>query len=275
MSRKEAGRGPRGPPQQHKPDSEAPQGGGRYVFGVNPVLEVLRARADAIDGIFIVDGQVGRGAAAEIFARAKDAGIRITKVPRERLANMSEGGVHQGVVAEVQAFEYLELDDLIERGKSSDRPPLIVLLDGVQDPHNFGAIIRSAHAMGAHGVVIPKDRSVQVTGTVSKASAGAIEHCPVARVTNLSRALEQLKEEGLWIAAADPEGDLTLFAAKLDGPMALVVGAEGAGVRRNVLQHCDFRVRIPMVGEVASLNASVSAAVLLYEVARQRAGHTP
>ena len=251
------------------------EGGARYVYGVNPVLEALRAHPEQLEYLYVTEGQLQRGAAAEIFSRARDAGVRVQKLPRERLATMADGGVHQGVVAELRAFEYVELPDLIELAKESKRPPLLVALDGVQDPHNFGAIIRSAHALGAHGVVIPKDRSVQVTGTVSKSSAGAIEHCPIARVTNLSRALEELKEAGLWIAAADPDGDRALYDTQLDGPLALVVGAEGPGVRRNVLEHCDFRVRIPMVGEVASLNASVSASILLYEVARQRAGRAP
>jgi 23S rRNA (guanosine2251-2'-O)-methyltransferase len=145
-----------------------------------------------------------------------------------------------------------------------------VVLDGLQDPHNLGAVIRSADALGAHGVVLPKDRSVGVTPAVARASAGAVEHVPVARVTNLSRALEELKASGLWVAAADPAGDQLLWGARLDGPLAVVIGAEGAGVRPGVLKHCDLRLRIPMEGRVASLNASVSAALVLYEVARQR-----
>ncbi len=243
---------------------------GRYVFGVNPVLEVLRARPGEIDSIFIGEGQLSKPQAAEILSRARDEDVRVQKVPRERLSSMVGGGVHQGVVAEVRAFEYVELHDLLEQAKASGRPPLIVALDGVQDPQNLGAIIRSAHALGAHGVVIPKDRAAQVSGVVAKASAGAIEYCPVSRVTNLSRALEEMKEAGLWVAAADPQGDQTLPKARLDGPIAVVVGSEGPGVRKGVLEHCDLRLRIPMLGQVASLNASVSAAILLYEVARQR-----
>src|SRR5215472_16015967 len=148
---------------------------------------------------------------------------------------------------------------------------IAVELDGLQDPHNLGAVIRSADALGAHGVVLPRDRSVGVTAAVARASAGAVEHVPVARVTNLSRALEELKSAGMWVAAADPEGDQLLWEARLDGPLAVVIGAEGAGVRPGVLKHCDLRLRIPMAGRVGSLNASVSAAVVLYEVARQRA----
>lgn len=250
------------------PASAAPPG--RFVFGVNPVLEVLRARPGEVEGLYVADG-LGRSAAAEIFTRAREANVRVHRVPRERLAAFAEGGVHQGVVAEVRSFQYAELEDLIARAKASDRPPLLVALDGIQDPHNLGAIIRSAHALGAHGVVIPKDRAAAITGAVAKASAGAVEHCPVARVTNLSRALEELKEQGFWVAVADPEGDLPLPDARLDGALVAVVGAEGQGVRRGVLEHCDLRLRIPMAGQVGSLNASVSAAILLYEIARQRA----
>ncbi|WNG38115.1 23S rRNA (guanosine(2251)-2'-O)-methyltransferase RlmB [Archangium violaceum] len=247
----------------------------RYVYGVNPVLESLRAHAERVERLFITEGQLAAKAAAEIFSRARDSGIRVERVPRERLAVMADGGVHQGVVAELRGFEYAELPDLLEAAEASGRPPLFVVLDGIQDPHNFGAIIRSAHALGAHGVIIAKDRAVPVTGVVAKASAGAVEHCLIARVTNLSRTLEELKEAGVWIAAADPHSNEPMWSARLDGPLALVVGAEGAGVRQGVLEHCDFRLRIPMLGQVGSLNASVSAAILLYEAARQRGMSRP
>jgi 23S rRNA (guanosine2251-2'-O)-methyltransferase len=242
----------------------------RYVYGVNPVLEAMRAHADEVDRLFITEGQLGAKAAAEILSRARDAGLKVERVPRERLTTLADGGVHQGVVAELRGFKYAELQDILDAAEASGRPALVVVLDGIQDPHNLGAIIRSAHALGAHGVVMGKDRAVPVTGVVSKASAGAVEHCPIARVVNISRALDELKEAGLWIAAADPEGVEPLWSARLDGPLALVVGAEGAGVREGVLKHCDFRLGIPMAGQVGSLNASVSAAILLYEVARQR-----
>lgn len=242
----------------------------RYVYGMNPVLEALRARPEEIDRIYLTETQGNARAAAEIFSRSRDAGIRVEKVIRERLAVLAEGGVHQGIVAEMQGFHYAALEDLLEAAKESGRPPLLVILDGIQDPHNLGAIIRSAHALGAHGVVIAKDRAVPVTGTVAKASAGAVEHCPIARVVNLSRTLETLKEAGIWTVAADPESKEVLWDAKLNGPVAIVVGAEGAGVREGVLKHCDFKLNIPMLGEVSSLNASVSAAVLLYEAVRQR-----
>lgn len=242
---------------------------------MNPVLEALRARSEQLDALYLAEGEVSRGASAEIFARARDAGIRIHKVPRERLTSMAEGGVHQGIIAELREYAYAEVAELIEQAKEAGEPPLLVILDGIQDPHNLGAIIRSAHALGAHGVVIPKDRAAAVTGAVAKTSAGAVEHTRVARVTNLSRALEELKAEGLWIAAADPTGDQPLWAAKLTGPLAVVVGAEGGGVRKGVLEHCDLRVQIPLRGQVASLNASVAAGMVLYEVARQRALSPP
>lgn len=239
------------------------------IFGVNPVLETLRANPGHVEKLFVAEGALKERVAGELLSRAAEAGIKITRVDRERLSRMAEGGVHQGVVAEVREFEYVGLDFIINRAKKAP-PGLVVLLDGIQDPHNLGAIIRSAHAFGAHGVVIMKDRAVGMTGVALKSSAGAAAHTPVTRVTNLSRALEELKEAGFWSVAADPEGKDVSWSAKLDGPLAVVVGAEGGGVRPGVLSHCDFKVRIPMVGQVASLNASVSAAVLLYEIARQR-----
>ncbi len=252
--------------------SESRERGERHVHGVNPVLEALRARADEVERLYITEGQLGSRAAAEILSRARDAGVRVERVTRERLAALAEGGVHQGVVAELRGFQYTELTDMLAAAEASKQPPLIVVLDGIQDPHNLGAIIRSAHALGAHGVVIGKDRAVPITGVVAKASAGAVEHCRIARVVNISRTLEELKEAGVWVAAADSHATEPLWAARLDGPMALVVGAEGGGVREGVLKHCDFRLHIPMAGQVGSLNASVSAAILLYEVARQRGG---
>lgn len=261
--------GQRSPHRGERGREEPPQGE-RYIFGVNPVLEALRAHPEQVDRLLVAQGQLGSRAAAEILSRAREAGIRVDKLPRERLSALTEGGVHQGVVARLHAFQYAELEDLLSAAEASGRPPLVVVLDGVQDPHNLGAILRSAHALGAHGVVIPKDRAVGVTGVVAKASAGAVEHCPVARVVNLSRALESLKEAGLWVAAAHPQAEQPLWSARLDGPLALVVGGEGAGVREGVLQHCDLRLRIPMLGQVGSLNASVSASILLYEAARQR-----
>ena len=246
-------------------------GESRTVHGIHPVLEALRAHPGDVERVYVLEGSVPPRAAAEILSRARDFRITVERVPRERLAAMVEGGVHQGVAARLREFAYASLDDVLAGAAASGRPPLVVVLDGLQDPHNLGAVIRSADALGVHGVVLPRDRSVGVTATVARASAGAVEHVPVARVTNLSRALEELKAAGLWVAAADPGGDQALWDARLDGPLAVVIGGEGAGVRPGVLKHCDLRLRIPMAGRVASLNASVSAALVLYEVARQRA----
>jgi len=246
---------------------------GRYVYGLRPVLEALRARPEEVEQLYVGqgEGELPARQAGEVFSRARAAGLKVQRLPRERLGALAEGGVHQGVVAQLREFRYSELDELLEVAHARGQPPLIVVLDGIQDPHNLGAIVRSANALGAHGVVIARDRAAQVTGAVAKAASGATEHTRLARVTNLSRALEALQKAGLWVAAADPSADQVVWDARLDGPLALVVGAEGSGVRENVLRHCDHRVRIPMTGEMPSLNASVSAAVLLYEVARQRA----
>jgi 23S rRNA (guanosine2251-2'-O)-methyltransferase len=242
------------------------------VYGIHPVLEALRARAAEVERLLLVEGALPARVAGEVMALAQAARVRVERVTRERLLEVSEGGVHQGVAAELRAFRYAELDELLAAAKAEGKPPLVVVLDGIQDPHNLGAIIRSAHGLGAHGVVLGKDRAAGITAAVAKASAGAVEHLRVARVTNVSRALEELKTAGLWVAAADPKGDTPLWDAPLGGPIALVVGAEGEGVRPGVLGHSDFRLRIPMPpGSAASLNASVAAALLLYEVCRQRA----
>lgn len=245
----------------------------RFIWGTNPVLELLRARPSEIERIFISEGVLSPKIAGELLSRARDARVRVDKVPRERLGAMTGGGVHQGVVAEAGQFDYSTLESLIEKAKGKPSP-LIVVLDGIQDPQNLGAIIRSSHAFGANGVVVAKDRAAGVTGVVAKASAGALAFCPVARVVNISRALDELKEAGYWTVAADPNSNEPLWNGKLNGPLAIVVGAEGPGIRDGVLERCDFRLNIPMSGKVASLNASVSAAVLLYEVTRQR-GHEP
>jgi len=263
-----AGRERRGPPQGHDRRASPAE---RVVYGVHPVLEALRARAGEVERLLLVEGALPVRVAGEVLALAQAARVRVERVAKERLAELSEGGVHQGVAAELRAFPYAELEDLLAVAEEAEEPPLLVVLDGIQDPHNLGAIIRSAQALGAHGVVLGRDRAVGVTAAVAKASAGAVEHLRVARVTNISRALEELKAKGLWVAAADPSGDTSLYDAPLDGPLALVVGAEGEGVRPGVLGHSDFRLRIPMVPGSASLNASVAAALLLYEVCRQRA----
>ena len=241
----------------------------RYVFGINPSIAALRAHADQVERVHLAEG-AHQGALKEIVARARRAGLRVDHLPRVRLTSMVEGAVHQGVVLEMKEYTYAQPEDFVAAAKSAGEQPLIVILDGIQDPQNLGAIVRSAHAFGAHGVVVSKDRAAGVTGAASKASAGALEHLPVARATNLARVLEVYKEAGVWIAAATPDGDRLPQQLDLKGSSALVVGAEGGGIRRLLLERSDFRVRIPIRGATGSLNASVAAAVLLYEAHRQR-----
>jgi len=240
----------------------------RTVHGVNPVRELLRAGGAAAE-VWVADG-AERGRLGEILRLAREAGARLREAPRAKLDRLAGTDRHQGVVAVVADYRYRELEELLELAGSRSEPPLLVLLDGIEDPQNLGAIIRSAHALGAHGVVIPKDRAVGVTATAAKASAGAVEHCPVARVTNLAQALEALKESGVWIVGLAADGGAQLASIDLAGPTAIVVGGEGQGLRRLVRERCDHVVRIPMSGEIGSLNASSSAAICLYEAVRQR-----
>ncbi|MGC4116589.1 MAG: 23S rRNA (guanosine(2251)-2'-O)-methyltransferase RlmB [Myxococcales bacterium] len=241
----------------------------RYVYGVHPALEALKGTPEQVERVILAQGAV-KGPHEEIANLAKAKGVRVEFVPRDQLARLAGGGVHQGVVLKVAEFSYAELEDVIDRAKAEGEVGLVLVLDGIEDPHNFGALVRSAFALGAHGVVIAKDRAVGVTPVVVKASAGAIAHLPIARVTNLSRALEDLKEAGFWVSAADLKGDRRPDEVDLKGPSALVIGSEGEGIRHGVLEKADFRVRIPMAGPLGSLNASVAGALLLYEAARQR-----
>jgi len=242
----------------------------RFVYGVNPVLEALRAHPAEVLRVLVERGREGRRSqVAERLAQAAgEAGIRVEEVPQGDLAHRSRSGVHQGVGAELNEFKYAELEDVLERISG---PALLLVLDGVTDPQNLGALVRSAHALGGDAVVIPKDRAAGVTPAAFKAAAGALEHCPVARVTNLSRALEQMKERGIWTVALAGDGDRDLSAIDLHAPTALVLGSEGSGVRPLVRKTCDHVARIPMAGRVGSLNVSAAGAVALYEVARQRA----
>ncbi|MHB1844467.1 MAG: 23S rRNA (guanosine(2251)-2'-O)-methyltransferase RlmB [Deltaproteobacteria bacterium] len=240
----------------------------RLVFGLHPVKELLKARPDDIERLHYAPA-AGRGV-VDIVAAAKAAGVRVKSAESDQLRRLAEGGVHQGVVAEVAEYRYADLEDLLER--RGERPPLLVLLDGVSDPHNLGAIVRSAHALGADGVIIPQDRAAGVTAVVAKASAGAIERCRIARVVNLSRAIEQMKEAGLWVAATEPNGERDLWDADLKGPLGLVIGSEGEGIRPLVRRHCDLSLRIPLETRLGSLNASAAAAIVLAEAIRQRRG---
>jgi 23S rRNA (guanosine2251-2'-O)-methyltransferase len=237
------------------------------LYGINPILEALKVKPTRLLRILVVKDSLNPRVADDLVKKARLANVRVDVAERSVMPE----GVHQGVAAYVRPYAYYDLPALIRHAKESGRAPLLVLLDSIQDPHNLGAIIRSAHAFGAQGVVVPKNRAAQVTGLVAKSSAGAVEHLPIAQVVNLSRAIELLKAAGFWIAVADPSAKKSLWETELSGPLGLVVGSEGPGVRDGVLNHCDLKVSIPMVGRVASLNASVSAAVMLAEVARQRA----
>ena len=241
----------------------------RYVYGIHPALEMLQGGPDQIERVVVVDAPL-KGPLAQVVETAKAAGVRVEFTSRDQLARLAGGGVHQGVVLKVAEFAYAELEDLVTRATADGQTGLVLVLDGIEDPHNFGALVRSAFALGAHGVVIAKDRAVGVTPVAVKASAGAVAHLPIARVTNLSRALLDLKDAGLWVTAADLKGDRRPDEVDFKGPTAIVIGSEGEGIRHGVLEKADFRVRIPMAGPLGSLNASVAGALLLYEAARQR-----
>lgn len=235
----------------------------RFVYGVNPVLEALKAHPGDVVRVLVSRGSRGGDRVAEAAAQA---GVRIESVDAGELARRAHGGVHQGVGAELAEFKYGELEDLLE----PSGPAFLLVLDGVTDPQNLGALIRSAHALGAGGVVLPKDRAAGITPAAFKAAAGALEHCPVARVTNLARAIEQMKEAGIWTIALAADGEDELPRVDLTAPTALVLGSEGAGVRPLVRKTCDRVARIGMGGKVGSLNVAAAGAIALYEVARQR-----
>ncbi len=244
----------------------------RVVYGMNPVRELLRAGGEGIAELWLAEGAGRHRAFGELQRLTRCTAAKVRTAPRQKLDRLAGSQAHQGVVAVVADYRYRDLDELLAAARASGQPPLLVLLDGVEDPQNLGAIIRSAHALGAHGVVIPRDRAAGVTPAAAKASAGAVEHCPVARVVNLAQTLEELKGQGMWAVAADAGGERLLPEVDLTGPVALVVGGEGRGVRPLVRRTCDYIARVPMAGEVSSLNASAAAAVALYEAARQRRG---
>ncbi len=237
------------------------------IEGRNAVIEALRA-GKTIDKLYILDGcQDGPMQTIKREARKHDCMVKY--VEKERLDQISQTGKHQGVIAVVAAYEYVEVEDILQAAKESGRPPFLFLLDGIEDPHNLGAIIRTAYQAGAHGVIIPKNRAVGLTATVARTSAGALNYLPVAKVTNMAKTIETLKKEGIWFACADMDGDV-MYDVNLTGPMGLVIGSEGEGVSRLVREKCDYLVSIPMEGKLDSLNASVAAGVLAYEIVRQR-----
>lgn len=237
------------------------------IEGRNAVIEAFRS-GKPIDKVFILDG-CQDGPMVTIRREAKKKDVMIKYVTKERLDQMSETGKHQGVIAYAAAYEYAEVSDILEKAKEKGEDPFIFILDNIEDPHNLGAIIRTANLAGAHGVIIPKNRAVGLTATVAKASAGALNYTPVAKVTNLSQTIEELKKEGLWFVCADMDGEI-MYRQNLTGPIGLVIGNEGEGVGRLVKSKCDLVARIPMQGDIDSLNASVAAGVLVYEVVRQR-----
>lgn len=237
------------------------------IEGRNAVLEAFRA-GQCVDKLYLLDG-CHDGPVQSIVREAKKKGTQIQYVTKERLNQMSQTGGHQGVIAQIAAYEYSSVEIILQKAKEKGEDPFILLLDGIEDPHNLGAIIRTANLAGAHGVIIPKRRAVGLTSVVAKTSAGALNYTPVARVSNLVKTMEELKKEGLWFVCADMGGQ-TMYDLDLQGPIGLVVGNEGDGVSRLVKENCDFIASIPMKGDIDSLNASVAAGVLSFEIVRQR-----
>ncbi len=237
------------------------------IEGRNAVLEAFRS-GRPIDKLLVLDG-CQDGPVRTIIREAKKHDIILQFVTKERLSQLSETGRHQGVIAYAAAYEYAEVEDMLALAKEKGEDPFLILLDNIEDPHNLGAIIRTANLAGAHGVIIPKRRAVGLTATVAKTSAGALNYTPVAKVTNLKKTMEELKEQGLWFVCADMGGE-KMYDLNLTGPIGLVIGNEGEGVSRLVKETCDFVASIPMKGDIDSLNASVAAGVLAYEVVRQR-----
>jgi 23S rRNA (guanosine2251-2'-O)-methyltransferase len=240
------------------------------IAGKHPVLEALRSGRE-INKIWIADG-AQKTLTQPIVAEAKKLGIVVQFVDKRKLDSMVEGVAHQGVVAQAAAFDYVEVEELLEIASKSGETPFILVLDEIEDPHNLGSILRTAECTGVHGVIIPKRRSASLTATVLKTSAGAAEHVPVARVTNLAQTIDKLKEAGVWVAGTDVSASQDVYKMKFDMPLAVVIGNESKGMGRLIKEKCDFLVKLPMLGRLNSLNASVAAGVLMYEVVRQRRG---
>lgn len=238
-----------------------------FVFGRHAVVEALKT-PDRVNRVFIQEGTSGRDA-AKVIELAREKGIQVQTVPKTKIEDLVGNVVHQGLVASIAAYEYADLEDVFKKAEEKGEDPFIVILDGVEDPHNLGSILRTADATGVHGIIIPKRRSASLTATVAKASTGAIEHVPVVRVTNLTQTIEQLKARGIWVFGTDMNGtDYRKW--NTSGPLAIVMGNEGKGVSRIVKESVDEMVTIPMVGHVQSLNASVASALMMYEVFRNR-----
>ena len=239
-----------------------------FIEGRNAVTEAIRS-GRTINKVFLADGDTDKSL-GRLAAMAKDAGAVVVRIDRRKLNDMSPTGAHQGIIAAVAAHEYASVNDILDYAAERGEAPLIVICDELSDPHNLGAILRSAECAGAHGVIIPKRRSVGLTAVVGKASAGAIEYMRVARVSNIASTIRDLKDRGVWIYGTAAEGATELYKTDLTGPAAIVIGNEGVGMSRIVAESCDFKVSIPMKGQISSLNASAAAAILLYEAVRQR-----
>lgn len=238
------------------------------IEGRNALTEALKS-GRTIDKVFVASGDTDK-ALARLSAMAKDAGAVVVATDRRKLDQMSPTGAHQGIMAQVAAHEYATLDEIMQRAEEKGEAPLVVLCDELSDPHNLGAILRTAECAGAHGVIIPKRRSVGLTAVVAKTSAGAVEYMPVARVSNMASAIRELKERGVWVFGTAAEAKTDIYHADLKGPAAIVIGNEGQGMSRLVAESCDVLVSIPMKGNISSLNASAAASILLYEAVRQR-----
>ena len=237
------------------------------VEGRNSVLELLESGKD-INKIFVAKGE-RQGSINKIIGKAKDSKVVIVETDKRKLDEMSQTGNHQGVIAIIPPFEYCDVDEILKVAKEKNEDPFIIILDGIEDPHNLGAIIRTAETAGAHGVIIPKRRAVGVNSTVNKSSAGAVEYMKVARVNNITETMNYLKEQGLWIIGTDIDTDKYYYNQDMTGPIAIVIGSEGFGMSRLVKENCDILVKIPMKGNITSLNASVSAGIVMYEVVKQ------
>lgn len=251
-------------------EGEDTGGGIDRLEGRNPVLEALRS-GRTINKILVAKGE-REGSIKQIIALARQKGIVLQDVDRARLDSISVTRAHQGVIAFTAVRDYVDVDDILNISEEKREPAFIIIIDEINDPHNLGSILRTADAAGAHGVIIPKRRAVGLTPAVSKASAGAVEYVPVARVTNLVQTIEYLKSRNIWVVGTDSTGDRPYYSADLTGPIALVIGSEGGGMGRLVREKCDFIVRIPMKGTVSSLNAAVAGAVVMYEILKQRNG---
>lgn len=249
---------------------EAREENENQLEGRNALTEALKS-GRTIDKVFIASGEIDRGL-QKLAAEAKEAGAVVVSVDRRKLDMMSQSHSHQGIIALAAAREYFSIDDILQTAQERGEAPLIVICDELSDPHNLGAILRSAECAGAHGVIIPKRRSVGLTAVVAKASAGAIEYMKVCKVTNIVNAIEELKSKGVWVFGTAAEGSVPMYQADLKGPAAIVIGSEGDGMTRLVRQSCDVTVSIPMQGKITSLNASAAASILLYEAVRQRIG---